>query len=103
MDYGKIGGQGILFNFTVDYRHRTWNHFCIRYDNLTFTFLYNGDLVGEKRHYFSGINEYFQQFLIFGQEPDSYRDRFAGANNSGGFDHLQVFQVGFRRIMLVSL
>ena len=80
--------------FTVDYRHRSWNHICVRHNGelgLTM-FYYNGELIGERKQQpdqsriaVQGAPEFTRQFLVFGQEPDLFR---------GGFNALQAFQGG---------
>lgn len=80
-------GQDLLErNFSVQHRHRTWNHICWTLDSNKgdVQFFFNGG-----QHQSSMVpNKYFlqgyeKQFLVFGQEPDAFK---------GGFDKYQLLQ-----------
>lgn len=81
--------DGIGNRFTVKYRHRTWNHICWTYDGKTreVNFYFN-ERIHQKaifpiKYQVNGNPEYKNQFLVFGQEPDSFK---------GGYDQYQLLQ-----------
>ena len=75
--------------FTVHYQHRTWNHICLTYkgDTGDLNFYFNEHTLKKsfspnKFHVF-GSPHYSNQFLGFGQEPDSFK---------GGYDTFQLLR-----------
>ena len=81
-------GKAEEIKFTVDYRHSTWNHICWSLDGKIkeAAFFFNGNFIGKikiKEEYtVHGFPE-FENFLLFGQEPDYFK---------GGFDKQQALQ-----------
>ena len=78
--------------FTVDYKHRSWNHICwvANFKNNEHTLFYNGNKIGTKKlgmktsvNSFQGYPNQTKQFLVLGQEPDEFK---------GGFTRDQVFE-----------
>ena len=84
-----IDGNASKLMFTLEYKHRSWFHICLRYDNLNsqFSFFYNGNFIGKvktpAKYRVKGFPQYTNQFLLFGQEPDKFK---------GSFDPYQVLQ-----------
>ena len=71
--------------FTVDYKHRSWNHICwaANFKSNEHTLFYNGKKVGTKAlekensiKSFQGYPNQTKQFLVFGQEPDEFKGGF---------------------------
>ena len=86
----------LMVSHSVWFRHRTWNHICWLFDSPRgrVIFHYND----EKYESEISVNKFQiydnkNQFVIFGQEPDTFK---------GGFDKAQVFQGKLSRFNLWS-
>ena len=84
-----ISWEDTAISFTVKYRHKTWNQICWTYDGEIgeANFYFNDEIhhkaIPPKIQNVNGYPDYDNQFLVFGQEPDSFK---------GGYHKHQLLQ-----------